>query len=521
LRLETAGSSFIIGMVRNILQRTIFHETNIILVGIVYCAIASALVWWVGFAHPASLLVLYNIPRLDMLYINVGGTPVLVRLIISFVVLGGSYWFAYQWAGLARGRAAWVAVLVGAALQAAILIYMAPFNSTDIFDNISHGRMLGLFHVNPFHYVAGQFPRDPFTRFNGWPDAPSAYGPLWEQVAAVTARIAGNGMVQNVIAFKLLPGLFWAGCVAMVAIILRKRAPGSALKGTLFIAWNPVALFEIFGNGHNDPSFLLWVAVAVWAMLERRYTIAILSLVVGTLFKFMPAVLIPAAGLIALQELPTWKRRVGFVLPTSALSVALIALAYAPFWEGTRTLSIDRRAHLFTTTIGSSINNAIAPHIGAARAGNLISPVAALLTLAFALWMAYRAMRSKAPDRFALASIQTFSFYLLVTVLSFWPWYTLWLILLAPLVRDKQLRTLAIVFAFAALSKDMFNFISFNASQSILPQPWMEVWLTLRVMLLPWLYAIYALITRGRGASLVPEVSFSRAKISRDTTADQ
>jgi hypothetical protein len=106
-------------------------------------------------------------------------------------------------------------------------------------------------------------------------------------------------------------------------------------------------------------------------------------------------------------------------------------------------------------------------------------------------------------------------------VLSFWPWYTLWLIVLAPLVRDRQLRTLAIVFAFAALTKDMFNFINYNASQEMLPQPWMEVWLTLRVMLIPWLYAGFALISRARGAPLVPEVIFSRAKINRDTTTDQ
>jgi hypothetical protein len=106
-------------------------------------------------------------------------------------------------------------------------------------------------------------------------------------------------------------------------------------------------------------------------------------------------------------------------------------------------------------------------------------------------------------------------------VLSFWPWYTLWLIVLAPLVRDKQLRTLAVVFAFAALSKDMFNFINFDASQAMLPQPWMEVWLTLRVMLIPWLYTAYVLVSRWRGAPLIPEVTFSRAKISRDTSADQ
>jgi hypothetical protein len=470
----------------------------------------------VGFTHPAPLLFLYNVPRLDLWYINIGGIPVLVRIILSFLVLGGSYWFAYQWAGQAHGRLAWAAVIGGAVLQAVILLYMVPFNSTDIFDNISHGRMLAFYHANPFHSVSANFPWDPFTRFAGWPSAPSAYGPLWEDVAAFTARLAGNGVVQNVIAFKLLPGLFWSGCVALVAVILRKWMPGSALKGTLFVAWNPVALFEVFGNGHNDPSFLLWVILAVWAMLERRYTIAILSLVVGTLFKFMPAVLIPAAGLIALKELPGWKQRAWFTLRTGAISAVLVGLAYAPFWQGIETLSIGRRAHLFATTIGSSLNKIITPVLGADRAGNLISPVAAILTLGFALWIAYRAMRSTAPDRFAQSAMIIFAFYLMVTVLFFWPWYTLWLIVLAPLVRDKQMQHLALVFAFAAVTKDLFNFINLNSSQTLLPEPWMEIWLTLRVMLLPWLYSIYLLISHWRGAPLIPDVAVYSAKARED-----
>jgi hypothetical protein len=497
-------------------QKYFYREPNIYIVGILYCAVASAFIWWIGFARPAYLFWLYNIPRLDILYLNSGGVKALLRIIISFIVLGGSYWFAYQWASKVRGKAAWAVIIGGAILQAGVLLLMAPFNSTDIFDNISHGRILGFYHTNPFMWVTADFPTDPFTRFTGWPEAPSAYGPLWEQAAALTARLAGNGIPQNIIAFKLLPGLFWAGCVALVALIFRKRKPGSALRGALFLAWNPVALFEIFGNGHNDPSFLLWILLAVWAMLERRYTIAILSLVVGTLFKFMPAVLIPAAGLIALQELPGWKQRAAFLFRSALISVVLIVAAYAPFWEGIKTLSIDRRAHLFATTLGSSIYQTLLPALGKEQSAALVSPLAAVLTLGFAVWMGFHILRSRAPDRFALSAMIIFAFYLMVTVLFFWPWYTIWLIALVPLVRDKQLRTLAIVFSFVAINKDLLNFLNINSSQTVLPEPWMEIWLTLRVMLVPWLYAVYSLLSHRRGTSLMPEVTLYRAKPGED-----
>ncbi len=448
------------------LKTRIDQETLIYTIGIIYCAIASAVVWWIGFTSPVQLLHFYNVRRLDMLFLQAGGTAALFRLFASFIILGGSYWSALRWANRAQGKLAWAAVILGGIIQAVILLYMAPFNSTDIFDNISHGRILGLFHGNPFVRVPASYPYDPIIWYTGWPYAPSAYGPLWEVMAAFTARLAGNGLVENIFAFKLLPGLFWAGCIFLVAQILRRVSPQKALAGTLLVAWNPVALFEIWGNAHNDPAFLFWVLLAVWLMLERHYTGAIFSLVLGMLVKYMPVVFIPAAGLIALKALPGWKERISFFIRTAALSVGAVVLAYAPFWVGIQTLTLSRRQNLFGSSLGSSLYYSLSPAIGAEKAASIIGPAAALLTVLFSLWMGYRAMRSKAPDRFAHSALVILLFYLLVTVLFFWPWYTIWLIALVPLVRDKQLRILAVLFSFVSLSKYFIFYPLFNWHQA-------------------------------------------------------
>lgn len=473
-----------------------YLEKNPYLIVILYCAIASTIVWWIGLARLAPLLKLYNTPRLDISFLRSEGAPGLERIVASFIVLAGSYGLAYYWAGKAHGKLAWAVIIVGGLLQAGVLLYMAPFTSTDIFDNISHGRILALYHANPFQTVAALFPHDPFTRFDGWPQAPSAYGPLWEDTAGLIARLAGNGIVQNVIAFKLLPGLLWTACAGVVGLILRKRSPSNALRGVLLLAWNPVALFEVWGNGHNDPAFLIFVLLAIWALLERRYTLTILSLTVGTLVKFMPAVLIPAAGLIALQQLPGWRVRLGYLLRTGLASLGLVVVAYAPFWQGLQTLSLNRRAHLFSNSLSSAIYFTLSKSIGAVRADHLIVPVAAALTVVFALWMAYRAMRSTAPDRFAVAAMLTFAFYLLGTVLFFWPWYTLWLVALIPLVRDRQLRTLAILFSFSAISRYFIVYPAFNWKPPLLQQPMLEIYQVAILFGIPWLYMVYALVAR-------------------------
>jgi len=93
--------------------------------------------------------------------------------------------------------------------------------------------------------------------------------------------------------------------------------------------------------------------------------------------------------------------------------------------------------------------------------------------------------------------------YLLVTVLFCWPWYTIWLIALVPLVRDKQLRILAVLFSFISLSKYLVLHPLFNWQQPTLPQPWLEIWQTLGLLSIPWAYALYILVSRWRS---IPQI---------------
>jgi alpha-1,6-mannosyltransferase len=152
---------------------------------------------------------------------------------------------------------------------------------------------LGVYGGNPFLPATSQFATDPFYEYIAWKGWPSAYGPGWETMAALVARLAGNGVVANVLAFKMLPGAFLCARLGLVALTLREKAPQHALASTLLLAWNPIVLFEIWGNGHNDMAMVFWMLVAALALSRRRYTLATLALVAGALVKFIPVLLIP------------------------------------------------------------------------------------------------------------------------------------------------------------------------------------------------------------------------------------
>ena len=54
------------------------------------------------------------------------------------------YWLGVRAAQRAQGRVAWLVVLGGALVSGGLLLWMYPIDAADIFDNIMHGRILGV-----------------------------------------------------------------------------------------------------------------------------------------------------------------------------------------------------------------------------------------------------------------------------------------------------------------------------------------------------------------------------------------
>jgi len=283
------------------------------------------------------------------------------------------------------------------------------------------------------------------------------------------------------------------GSIVLVALILRKVAPEHALSGTLLIAWNPVVLYETWGNGHNDMVMVFFILAAAWAMTNRRFTLAVLALVAGTLVKFVPVLLIPVALVLALRELPGQERRLSFLARTALLGAALTALLYARFWAGPQVLTVLQRYHLYTSSIPASLYYLLKPRYGDNIAASLVGYGAFGLTILFALWQAWQARRNYSWDSFTQASFNILAFYLLVTCLWFQQWYTLWLLGLVPLIISRPARLLGILFGFAALSKQFGVGGALFTPRPRLHEPWLEIWLMLGVLGIPWLIALYNL----------------------------
>lgn len=453
----------------------------------------SALIYLLAFTRPYQLFDLYRHPLLNLYRLSKDNPMAHWSLTCAFLAQGLLYWLGWRAALQTRGKVAWFIVLGGALVFSLILLFLYPFDAADIFDNIMHGRILAVYGANPFRQVARQFTNDPFLPYVAWKRTPSAYGPIWESLAGGLARLAGDGIIANVIAFKLLGGFFLAASIGLVAVILRRMAPERALAGVTLLAWNPVVLYETMGNGHNDIAMAVWLLAAAWALLYRRYTLSILALLVGTLIKFVPILMLPIAAAIAWRRLTGSWARLRFLVITTITATLLVITAYGPFWDSLQTLNIARRANIYTASLPATLHAWLKPTLGEEKASLLISTTAAGLTLLFVLWQSKQTRGDDSWLNFSRASFNVLMFYLLLTCLWFQQWYVIWPLAMAALLPPGHSPRLAVIFSYGAMSKHLIFEPMLFWARPRPPREWLELRYGPAVLMVSWLYALFAL----------------------------
>jgi hypothetical protein len=450
----------------------------------------SNLIYWLAYSRPFSLLKYYDHPLFDLRRYSAGAPNARWVLLAAFGIQIGLYLLGWRLARRARGRGAWGIVIAGSLVSASILLLMFPIGAADLFDYIMHGRIFSLYGANPFFDPGRQFANDPFFPYMGWRDWPSVYGPLWELIGGTAARLAGQGIIANVLVFKAFIGAFYFASILLVAATLQQTAPDYALAGVLLFAWNPIVLYETFGNGHNDIVMVFWILLAAWLLTEHHYSMAILALMAGGLIKYIPLLLVPVAGLLAFRDLERRRARLGFVAITGISAAALVAASYYPFWEGIKTLTVFKHQNLVTTSLPAVLTVWLGPVWGFARTDAFLSRAIMIATGAIVIWRSLCAWADRSQFSFARNVFWILLGYLLFTCPWFQEWYTVWPIAIAALVPSAPVLLLALALNLGGLTK---HFVFGPLWLWVIPAPkqeWVELRLGPAVLALPWLALI-------------------------------
>lgn len=304
----------------------------------------------------------------------------------------------------ARGcsRGALQALLGLALLWRLLLVPAAPLLSDDVYRYVWEGRVQ-LHGGNPYAWrdrpeAERWMPlRDDVWQGVNHKGYTAIYPPLWQ--------LAARGVValhDSSAAMKLFLVLCEAGCWLVLARVLARR--GQPRESLLVWAWNPAALVEIAGSGHNEPFGLLFVTLALLALEVPRRAGAAAALVAGALAKVVP-------GLLALA----WWRRLRLRdLALASLAGLTLYLPYLEARQGlVRSLGAYGQFWRFNETgfvLLEALGGAAAPALAAG------------LLLAGLLAIAWRPALD-VPRAGALAV----AVWLLLSP-SVLPWYSLWLL---------------------------------------------------------------------------------------------
>ncbi len=281
-------------------------------------------------------------------------------LVLAFVVAGLGYLAAVLL--LDRGIVAvpgamWV-LLGGTLVFQATLAVMPGIFTTDVSSYMMYGQIAGLYNLNPYLYPPDAFPGNPLVEWIHpiWRHTLSVYGPLWTDLSVPFARlISPLSLTDQMLAYRLLMNGVHVVNLALVWYLLGRFAPGGGshrarLTAFAMFAWNPLVLFEIAGNAHNDAlmvTFLLLSLVPLAGALGARgrraeppagRRIGNLRWLASTVFLSLSALIKYTTGVVGLfyavawvRQLRSWRAAFLWLAAAAAIAVALTLLTVWPW----------------------------------------------------------------------------------------------------------------------------------------------------------------------------------------------
>ena len=393
--------------------------------------LASALVYYWVLVRPYWLYTYLATPRLSTGLIADRQPGPAAAFVLGFVAAFGLYAAAYLLCKRWRSRTLIAAVGLCGLILVVLLAQVYPIGANDMFGYITAGELLAFHGLNPMIHPASDVPALPLAEYSAYVYTPPNYGPVWTWMEAAVVGVVGRpDLTALTLGFKTTAIAGYAAVCIVLVLVLRRRAPDQVAAGLLAFAWNPLVLFEVGANAHNDVwiGLLVVVGVLFWEMRRPLWMLA--ALTSAALIKLPVAPLVPLFFLAAWRLEPEAQRRRRLLWSGGLVVAGIVAASYLSLPEGLKGLgNLAGRSDLFTNSLPALIKLTL----------GLVLPerwpmlLAGLATaLAFAGYYALQLRNTwRTPGEAARLGFNTLLFLLLVCMSWFQPWYLLWIVPLA------------------------------------------------------------------------------------------
>jgi hypothetical protein len=183
----------------------------------------------------------------------------------------------------------WSTILVSAVL----LVFSYNAFSYDMFNYIFDAKIITHYHQNPYEHKALDYQGDPMLSFMRWTHRVYPYGPVWLGITIPLSFAGFNIFLITFFIFKLLLAASYLGCTYFIGKVFQKIAPQKEIFGLVFFALNPLVIIESLVSGHIDSVMMFFSAWAIYTMVQKKYIISYITLLLSIGIKFVTAFLLP------------------------------------------------------------------------------------------------------------------------------------------------------------------------------------------------------------------------------------
>lgn len=324
-----------------------------------------------------------------------------------------------------------------------IAAFSLPLTSNDLFSNFAYGELAQL-GMNPNTHSPFNLPESSLFKYlvsPVWLHTPSVYGPL---IDTVNTWLIQNSLWKTILIYKVfyLSIALMAVCASYFFLKKQNSKPNTLIFSAF--AFNPLFIWDISGQTHNDALLMLCLLAFVLLVLQNHWILPLLALLFGVLFKLgsLPLLIIYIAYLLHQPQ----KKWILLLIPLCAFILywhpeiyeKLKIVLVSPNNQNPETARITNSIPFLFFFLGGIFQTSYALYFY--KTYWIFS--ASLLFL----WAGKLCLKSKSSTEMLMDCFSYLFILLYAFAPSFQPWYLLWLLPFIHLYEtDKRILLMALL----------------------------------------------------------------------------
>ena len=335
-----------------------------------------------------------------------------------------------------------ITVLAGIAL---------PNNSSDIYYYMAVGRLDSHYNSNSFEQIfeteQNKHLDDQIVAASPKLKVKFTYGALWEFICRSLSSIPINSTLCMLMLYKFVNIVVHTiNCVLIYKISKKENKK----RNVLIYGLNPLIIFEGIINCHNDMFVILFILLALYFKNKEKIVLAVGSIALGTLIKYVPILLLP----YILKDQKIKK----ILLYIIEFTLIFVIISYVIIGKFSGMLVFLRQTGEYANSLYLTIYIILRENMQILKILNIIGKIIFVLVYLFWMYQIFLSDRIKKKEnkiknkdilkrKDAINKIKSNSedlyenlilLFLLLVVTNFRTWYMIWLFGMLPIISEKM-----------------------------------------------------------------------------------